>query len=251
MEERDITIGKDGARRLDGACRVSIRDGLRASIVIGPEAQGRIWLSIGKGCSVDMLAMRDRQGSIEIETDIGEGSCLRSAGLWLASSDARIVNRLSGYGATAQDIHLFIGRKGDRIKLDSRLIHQGRETKGDILVKGIVKEGSRADLDGMIRIEPDGSGAGSLLSEHVLLLDGDSHASARPRLEIANDDVQSSHSASVAPIDQEKIFYLMSRGLLAKEAESLIVQGFLSSAIDQVSDEGMRKELFAKALSAL
>ncbi|MEW6722996.1 MAG: SufD family Fe-S cluster assembly protein, partial [Candidatus Micrarchaeota archaeon] len=124
-------------------------------------------------------------------------------------------------------------------------------TKGNILVKGIVKDKGAATLDGMIKIEKGGGGAESFLSEHVMHLNPGAHASANPELEIENNDVSSRHAASVSRIDEEKIFYLTTRGISREDAKKLIVEGFLESALGRIRDEKMRKELSGKVMAAI
>ena len=92
-------------------------------------------------------------------------------------------------------------------------------------------------------------GAESFIAEHVLLLSPDAHAKAEPKLEIENNDVSSSHAASVAPIDQDKVFYLTSRGITDEDARKLIVEGFLGAAVDKIGDEETM-ELVAKRVAA-
>jgi Fe-S cluster assembly scaffold protein SufB len=92
----------------------------------------------------------------------------------------------------------------------------------------------------MIKIEKNGAGAESFLTQNVILLSPSSHATANPELEIENNDVSSRHAASVSQIDQDKIFYLMSRGISQKDSRKLIVDGFLEAVIEKISIEKVR-----------
>ena len=66
-----------------------------------------------------------------------------------------------------------------------------------------------------------------------------------PSLEIEAHDVQASHGATVGQVDEEQVFYLMSRGLDRSEAKGLIVNGFLESLLQRVSVYGVRERLSA------
>ena len=79
----------------------------------------------------------------------------------------------------------------------------------------------------MIRINEDAAHSNSFLSGRSILLDKGAKSDAIPGLEILTNDVKATHSASVAQIDEEQIFYLGSRCLNRREAERIIVEGFL------------------------
>ena len=80
----------------------------------------------------------------------------------------------------------------------------------------------------------DGSDAGQVFRN--LLLSEKSRAEAIPGLEVLADDVKAAHGAASAPIDQEQIYYLSSRGLSLQESSSLIVEGFLMDAFRHVKN---------------
>jgi Fe-S cluster assembly protein SufB/Fe-S cluster assembly protein SufD len=79
----------------------------------------------------------------------------------------------------------------------------------------------------MIRIKEKASKSNSFLSGRSILLDKDAKSDAIPGLEIFTNDVKATHSASVAQIDEEQIFYLKTRCLSHAEAERTIIEGFL------------------------
>jgi hypothetical protein len=237
-----------------GDAAISIPDHSRAVIAIKPGEKTdsmKVVLTVGKGCVVDVIALLDRPLSLEQTSRVGRDSVIRTCGLWLAGGDGRFVSSLEGEGAEMHDVQIFVGRGTDRLRLDSELRHSTASTKGDITIKGVVKDRASADLAGLIKIEKDGAGAESFLSEHVLLLSPHAHASANPELEISNNDVSSRHSASVSRPDWRKIFYLMSRGLAMEDARNLIVEGFLGSAVEKIGKEGMREEIAERMLGAL
>lgn len=162
-----------------------------------------------------------------------------------------VENRLAGIGARADDMQVFIAKGDESLRLDSRLVHEAEKTSGDILIKGIVSDRAFADIGGMIKIEESGPGAASFLKEQAMLLGPFARARANPALEIKNNDVSSRHSASVARIGEEKIFYLMSRGLSREEAKGAIVEGFIDSAFAKVGDPEVQAILRKAVLERL
>ncbi len=248
---REASMKGSDSLEISGDALVTIEDGAKARVVIRAQKDAAVELRIGRGCHVESFIIQGKDARILQTSRVGEGSILRTAGLWLAGGEGKIHNILEGPRSEAYDLQVFVGRDKHKLHLDSVLRHTGKDTRGDILVKGVVKDGASARLDGMIKIDKGGAGAESFLGEHVMLLDSGAHASANPELEIENNDVSSRHAASVSRIDEEKIFYLMSRGIGRDEARKLIVEGFLDSAIGRIADEKLR-ELFSKeAMAAL
>jgi Fe-S cluster assembly protein SufD len=91
----------------------------------------------------------------------------------------------------------------------------------------VVHEDGKADMYGKIIVKKGAQHTESFLQERVLLVDDESCATAIPNLEIKAQEVKCSHAAAVGKIDEEQLFYLMSRGLSKKKATDVIVEGFL------------------------
>lgn len=105
--------------------------------------------------------------------------------------------------------------------------HKVGKTKCRVEVKGIVSNGARVKVKGTVKIEEGAVESDSFLAMKLLMLDNKSMATAEPELEILNNEVKASHSASVGRIDEEQLFYLETRGVSKSEAEKLIIKGFL------------------------
>jgi Fe-S cluster assembly scaffold protein SufB len=236
---------------ITGDATLRIADGTRATVVVAPAADSVVELDIGKGCRIEVYLMPENGAGIRQVNRIGEGSRVDTYGIWLDGGSGSLLNSLEGPRSEAYEVQVFVGSGKGRLHLNSVLRHASQDTKGDILVKGVVRDQASARLDGMIRIEKRGGGAESFLSEHVMLLNPGAHASANPELEIENNDVSSRHAASVSQIDEDKIFYMVSRGLPREEARKLIIEGFLGAAVEKVADPRMRGRLMEKAMAAL
>lgn len=116
---------------------------------------------------------------------------------------------------------------GGKYDLDLKSVHVGKNTKAKVEVRGVVANGSEVRVKGLVKIGKEARGTDSFLAMKLLLLDKSSFAVAEPELEIENNLVKASHSASVGKIDEEQMYFLSSRGISRKEAELLIVKGFL------------------------
>lgn len=119
-------------------------------------------------------------------------------------------------------------------------IHHQPHSRGEIVFKGIGSDESLAHVDGLIRIGDRAYDTDSFLSEHLLMLSGQSTLQAVPKLEIENNDVRASHSATIGHLDSESLYYLESRGIPLPRARSLLLQGFLKSLLFSIEDEEVR-----------
>lgn len=138
-------------------------------------------------------------------------------------SEERII-RLAGKGA-----EVFV----DEIFLDNNvvsklvIVHDAMHTVSRVHSRGIVDKNKAVFANAKIIIPKHAQLSDSFVSQKFMLLDKTAKAEAIPSLEIEANDVKASHSAVVCPIDQEKIFYIMSRGHSYKDACALLIEGFL------------------------
>ncbi len=139
----------------------------------------------------------------------------------------RISYHLNGTGASANDSQVIFGNNDQSFDLQTNVIHESPATEGRVNEKSILKDKSKSLFKGMIRINENASKSQSYLSGRSILLDKGAKSDAIPGLEIFTNDVKATHSASVAQIDEEQIFYLNTRCLSRSEAERVIVEGFL------------------------
>ncbi len=175
--------------------------------------------------AMDMSAVNFSSRAARIARDAKMDWYLGLFGSYL--SRYQIDNHLDGVGATVHDTEVVFGNKNQSFDLSSNLIHNAPSTIGRVLEKSVLKDTSKSLFKGMIRIEKDGHHAESYLAGHSILLDKGAKSDSIPGLEIFTNDVKATHSASVAQMDDEQLFYLASRCLSKSEAQKIIVEGFL------------------------
>jgi Fe-S cluster assembly protein SufB/Fe-S cluster assembly protein SufD len=134
---------------------------------------------------------------------------------------------LNGTGASSNDSEVIFGNNEQSFDIQTNVNHESPSTEGRVVEKSILRNKSKSLFKGMIRIKENASKSNSFLSGRSILLDKDAKSDAIPGLEIFTNDVKATHSASVAQIDEEQIFYLKTRCLTHEEAERTIVEGFL------------------------
>ena len=134
---------------------------------------------------------------------------------------------LNGTGASTNESEVVFGNNDQHFDIQTNMNHQSPATEARVVEKSILKNRSKSLFKGMIRIKENAAKSNSFLSGRSILLDKNAKSDAIPGLEILTNDVKATHSASVAQIDEEQIFYLKSRCLSHEEAERTIVEGFL------------------------
>ena len=220
---------------------IFVEDNAKANIVqelYSPKNEQQAYLelmntSIGANSNLDVttLQMMD-QSSINFSTrnsQLAQDSKINwYLGLFGAMlSRYRIDYHLNGTGAMANDSEVIFGNKEQSFDLNTIVNHNKESTEGKVVEKSILKDKSKSLFKGMIRINEKAAHSNSFLSGRSILLDKGAKSDAIPGLEILTNDVKATHSASVAQIDEEQIFYLGSRCLSRAEAERIIVEGFL------------------------
>ncbi len=134
---------------------------------------------------------------------------------------------LNGTGASSNDSEVIFGNNEQSFDIQTNVNHESPSTEARVVEKSILRNKSKSLFKGMIRIKENATKSNSFLSGRSILLDKDAKSDAIPGLEIFTNDVKATHSASVAQIDEEQIFYLKTRCLSHEEAERTIVEGFL------------------------
>lgn len=146
-------------------------------------------------------------------------------------------------GSELRDVQIAFGNGLQHFDLTSYAQHLSPYTKSDVVMRGVAKDKARINFYGLVDIEKDAHDADSFLSEHAMLLNPGARANAIPSLQIKNANVRAGHGATVGQIDEEQIFYLMTRGLDESEARKTIVEGFLLPAFDEIRIDFVRERI--------
>lgn len=138
---------------------------------------------------------------------------------------------LKGDGSKINHNTFFISNKDQKYDLYTEAIHEGKKSESKLITKGVLNGSSRVLSRGLIKIKKNAPGSIGYKKQDSLLLSKKAEADAIPRLEIENSEVKCNHGSSIGSIDQEKLFYLMSRGLSMKEAKKKIIEGYFNPII--------------------
>ncbi|WP_340296370.1 Fe-S cluster assembly protein SufD [Staphylococcus coagulans] len=150
---------------------------------------------------------------------------------------------LIGDRSTSELKSVVVGRGDQTINLTSRIVQYGKETDGYILKHGVMKENASSIFNGIGHIKHGGSGSAANQESRVLMLSEHARGDANPILLIDEDDVEAGHAASVGRVDPEQLYYLMSRGISQREAERLVIHGFLDPVVRELPIEDVQRQL--------
>ncbi len=150
---------------------------------------------------------------------------------------------LDNPGAELRDVQIAFANNIQQFDLTSYAQHLSPYTKSNVVMRGVAKDKARIVFYGLVDIEKDARDSDSFLSEHGMLLNPGARVNAIPSLQIKNANVKAGHGATVGQIDEEQIFYLMTRGLSENEARKTITEGFLLPAFDEIRIDFIRERI--------
>ncbi|HEY7712543.1 MAG TPA: Fe-S cluster assembly protein SufB [Candidatus Entotheonella sp.] len=144
---------------------------------------------------------------------------------------------LLGEGAHGEILSIAFAGKGQHQDAGGKIVHGRANTSSLITSKSISKDGGRSSYRGLIKVADGARGARSKVVCDALILDPESRSDTYPVMEVDEADVSIAHEASVSRIQEEQLFYLMSRGLSETEASTMIVNGFIEPLVKELPME--------------
>lgn len=147
---------------------------------------------------------------------------------------------LAGQGSTGRMSGFYFVEDDQHLDQDTQQNHLAANTVSDLLFKGGLVDRARSVWQGMIYVAPGAQKTDGYQANRNLILSEKARADSIPGLEILADDVRCTHGATIGQLEEEPIFYLMSRGLPREEAERLVVDGFFAPVMDRIPFENVR-----------
>lgn len=150
------------------------------------------------------------------------------------SNQERLDVNLAGDGSEVEVVGLVMGEKTDEKSFDVYITHLGKNTKSKVNVRAVLRGKSTFDFRGNVKIENGAKGADAYLRSDALLFDDAKMGDDTPALEILERDVKAGHAATIGKVDEVMLFYLMSRGISRKNAEKMLIDGFVGPIMDKI-----------------
>jgi Fe-S cluster assembly protein SufD len=186
-------------------------------------------------------------------TTLGENARYRAFQLTAATGLARnsVFALFEGEGAKLDISGAFLGRGSEHIDTTLVVDHAVPGGESRELFKGVLADRARGVFQGKVIVRPNAQKTDGKQMAQALLLSPDAEFDSKPELEIFADDVVCGHGSTSAEIDEDLLFYMLSRGIPRGEARALLIESFIGEAIDKVEDESLREALSAMAKSRL
>ena len=135
---------------------------------------------------------------------------------------------------------IFLLKENQQHEIRSTINHIVENTKSYQLIKSVLGKNSKAAYQGRIYVDSKAQKTNGYQLSKAILLDETSEFNAKPELEIYADDVKCSHGSASGSLDENSIFYLMSRGLNYKQSKELLINGFMLDVVEKITDSEIK-----------
>ncbi len=144
---------------------------------------------------------------------------------------------LIGDNSIGEFYSVALTKKRQQADTGTKMIHMGKNTRSNVVSKGISAGHGQNTYRGLIRINKSATGARNYTQCDSMLIGDQCGAHTFPYIEIKNSTAQMEHEASTSKIGEDQIFYCQSRGLSAEDAVSMIVNGFCKKVFKELPME--------------
>ncbi len=238
------------------AVKVSVGDGAKATFVERVEGGGSpapssavSHLSIGDGAEVLWVIDQAKDDGAahlgQLNVSVGAEATFKlfvlNAGGQLVRQEVHAVTRGEGSEIIMRGVNLL--EKDQHVDVTTTLRHTHPNTTATETFRNVLM-GGHGVFQGMIKVAREAQKTDAKMACNTLLLSEDGDFSAKPELEIFADDVQCGHGATAGEINQDHLFYLMSRGIPAPQAKALLVKAFVDEMVEELEiDEALGEAL--------
>ena len=187
------------------------------------------------------------------EVSLGRGSHYDSTNINLGSALSRhdVDLKFTAEGGEAFVDGLYMLNGSQHHDTHSIIDHLVPNCTSHQTYKGVLNDTSRGVFNGKVFVRENAHGTDAQQSNKNLLLSDNARVDTKPQLEIFNDDVKCSHGATVGQLEEEELFYLLTRGLPMTLAKNLLTYGFAEEVINKIGIESIKAELDAAVLNRL
>ncbi|MGH2747004.1 MAG: Fe-S cluster assembly protein SufD [Actinomycetota bacterium] len=206
-------------------------------------------VTAGRGSTVNYISLQEWGRNVHhFQTQrftADRDATVRSLAVNLGAVFARtqVESVLVGEGSFSEMLGLYFADTDQHFAQRTLQSHDAPHATSDLLYKGALKEKSRSEYSGLIRVAKGAQGTDAYQANRNVVLSEEAIARSIPQLEIEANEVRCTHGATVAPVEEEHLFYLMSRGIDRVTAQKLIVFGFFGDVLDRIRIESVREKL--------
>lgn len=179
---------------------------------------------------------------VKVNTELSERAKItnKKLALYLSNVDEYDKVLLSGDKTLNDNFNVLLNCSNLTQNSDLFVLHTGCDTESKMINFGICKGSSTLNINTNGKVNRGAKRANIYQKSKGILLDLESKISANPWLQIDDYDCLASHGAGIGAIDEEELYYLMSRGLTRNDSERLIINGFVNPIYEEIKDEKLK-----------
>ncbi len=213
----------------------------------GYVANARLRIRVSEGAKLTRIVqLSDAADAISISVaevglnpDAQFQQIVLATGAKLQRHETRVVHPGAGASVRLDGVYVLNGER--HADLTTVVDHIGPGGQTQQLTKGVVSDRSRGVFQGRIVVAHGADQTDARMGHHALILSDRAEVDAKPELEIYADDVACAHGNTIGALDENALFYAMSRGLPEADARALLTQAFLGHVIDRIEREDVRE----------
>jgi len=221
----------------------------RAELIYRTEKRAEVEINVADGASLELVKLQllptDQPHGDKIKVILGEGSTLRYTAVEAGASVSatEFIVELQGEESVADVAVLYFGDEERRLDLNYILRQAGKRTEAKLDVRGALTGKAEKVFRGTLDFLRGASDSVGREKETVMLLSDDVRNRSIPLMLSGEGDVDGYHAVSIGKMDEEKLFYLMSRGLDLAEAQRLVVEAALAPVLQRLPQGKLAAEV--------
>lgn len=219
------------------------------TVVYRQAGEGQVQVKVEKGGFLKLTTVQllpvDAQGASSVQVELADTAELEAVAVEVGSakSVAKMEVNLAGNESKANVYVLYFGHGASQLDMNYVLVQQGRSTEANLHVYGALLGESNKIFRGTLDFRHGSKGSKGYEKEEVVVLSSKVRNRSVPLMLSAEDAVEGHHAVSIGKIDENKLFYLMSRGLDMQEARRLVVEAAFNPVLDRIEDKDLYQEL--------
>lgn len=223
-------------------CTITVQPNVHAALLLEAKTS-TIDITIASNASLQLGVLQ--QGNDEktiLHINLQKDSSCNFAGLQIHGTNLFMEPNffLLESGSNAQNLCFIKAQDDEEITLHTRMYHRVPATTGNNLIHAALYNQAKVYFEGLLRVDLGAQQTNTYLQDNTLLLSKDAYAQSIPSLEIEANDVKASHGATSGYIDENKIFYLQTRGVPYEEAKAMLVDAYFHPALAMIEHEAIR-----------
>lgn len=219
------------------------------TVVYRQAGEGQVQVKVEKGGFLKLTTVQllpvDAQGASSVQVELADTAELEAVAVEAGSAKflAKMEVNLAGNESKANVYVLYFGHGASQLDMNYVLVQQGRSTEANLHVYGALLGEADKIFRGTLDFRHGSKGSKGYEKEEVVVLSSKVRNRSVPLMLSAEDAVEGHHAVSIGKIDENKLFYLMSRGLDMQEARRLVVEAAFNPVLDRIEDKDLYQEL--------